>query len=447
MTKRSVIFTSLSILATSLACLVPTPALTPLPATPDENQIATSVAATLTAIFSTQPLVTEASPSDTPTPSLTPLAGCTPVHPGAQVLPLPVGMAAGESTTVTLYNFQGTTLATRPTAGISWMSEDQIHLAGNLSGGANNLPLVYYSMQNHGTLKSNVNNVITDLSAMPNLISLIGAEGTSYLSFVTLDMLADSVNRVYVGDMSQLAGIQPRREWTPPADGSFGNAIRPLALHYEAGQARGLWFTYTMYGIGDLIFPPYNGLSYLDLGNDQVTEFINTDLAVSGLSPDQTWIAYNPTPGGSPWIQGGFSIRNLVTCQETYISLDAGSSQGAGYVVFSPDNRFVAWVEASGPNPMDATFRLRVARTDGTGVFDSPIANLTLFTGGEVPVFIKPVGWAANHLLFMEVSIEALDRPILVIWPPDPAQPLDPALGAHQAVPIADGVFLGFIYP
>lgn len=146
-------------------------------------------------------------------------------------------------------------------------------------------------------------------------------------------------------------------------------------------------------------------------------------------------------------IRNGFTVRNLVSCQETYLAFNPASNLGGGWMVFSPDNQFVAWTEASGPGNMEAAFRLRVARTDGTSLFDAPVVNLTSFLGGEHPTGLRPVGWIANHLLVMEISLEAIHHSILVVWAPDPSQPIDPALGANQSFPIADGSFIGFIYP
>jgi hypothetical protein len=40
-----------------------------------------------------------------------------------------------------------------------------------------------------------------------------------------------------------------------------------------------------------------------------------------------------------------------------------------------------------------------------------------------------------------------LNRAFLILWAPDPAQPLDPVLGTHQFVTIAEGSFAGFVYP
>jgi len=435
MKKRLVLITSLCVIAIGLACLTPTAV---PPATPNPNEIATIVAATLTVQAPLPPGATE------PPPAATPPSACLPLHPGAQSLSLPAAIAAGNADTITFHNFQRAAIALRPVTGISWMDENQVHLAGSLSQGVNNIPIVYYSLQNGGTLKLNVNNAITELASAPDLFSIKGAEGNPYLSFDTIDF-PDCINQVYAGSLAELSGLQPRMTWTPPQDKEYGMAIQPLAIRYNAGQAHGLWFTYTWERYDN--FPPYRGLSYLDLSNNQVTEFISPTLALGGMSSDQTLIAYAPAPSGSPWILNSFSIRNLITCQETSISLNPVSNLGAGYMVFSPDNQFVAWMEANGPSPMEAEFHLRVARTDGTSVFDAPAANLSGFLGGEAASFPRPVGWASNHLLLLEIYSETLSRSVLVIWAPDPAQPLDPALGANQSAPIADGAFVGFVYP
>jgi hypothetical protein len=47
----------------------------------------------------------------------------------------------------------------------------------------------------------------------------------------------------------------------------------------------------------------------------------------------------------------------------------------------------------------------------------------------------------------MEMTLEAIHHPVLVVWAPDPSQPLDPDLGANQSAPIANGNFIGFVYP
>ncbi len=361
-----------------------------------------------------------------------------------QIVPLPAGIVVGKDSKVYFYNTKGKLLASRTVTGISWMDRDQIVLAGSLSQGAHSLPLVYYSLKNKGKLKLNVNDNITDLASMPNLISIIGAEGESSLAFVTYDMMSGSMDamKLYTGNMRQLPGMSSRINWGSLPEPKGWDVFHPLAIYYDAGQARGLWFCYTAYGIGGYIyFPILQGLLYLDLSNNKVTEVIDTGLALGGISPDQTLVAYHPNAGGHSLITDGFSVRNLLTGKEVNISLHAKSNLGAGFMVFSPDNRLVAWMEAGGQNREEPDFRLRVARTDGTNIFNAPAADLSSCLGVEAISSATPVGWISNQLLLLEVYSETHGRTVLVIWAPDPAQPL------HQALIIAEGKFLGFIYP
>ncbi|MFH2104303.1 MAG: hypothetical protein ABIJ39_13210 [Chloroflexota bacterium] len=441
---RSLIVVFLSIIL-SFACIT-TP--TPTPPTSDPNEIATAVAATLTAQAGVTPgeiTTTPASPTETP---VVPLPDCLPAHPGQQNLPLPAGLTAGLGETVMFYDTQAVLLGNRPLTGITWIDPQQAHFAGNLAAGLNNLPIIYFTLQGGGTLRSNIANIISDLTPAPNLISIQGAEGNAFIAYATIDMMGGWVNRLYAANFPQLPGAQPILTWTPPPQGNYGNAIEPLAIQYHAGQAEGIWFTYTMEGIGNINFPPFSGLTYLDLATNIPVEFIPTSDALGGISPDQTLIAYGPGQGGAPGlINNGFTLRNLLTCQETYFPYNPSSNLGGGYMVFSPDNQLVAWLESDGLNPMEANFRLRVARTNGTSLFDAPVTSLSSLFGGEVPTWLKPVGWVANHILVLEIYSNTTNQSYLVFWAPDPAQLLDPALGANQSVLVGTGDFMGFIYP
>jgi hypothetical protein len=453
MAKKSLLILLFSLVFLSMSCLnLPT-------ATPDQSLIETAVANTLNAQGGPGPVNTSAAgtstgPADTPiTPAASetaanPTASCQPLHPGAQILPLPAGVAAGLEQTLRLVDFQGNVLSTRALTGMTLMDSSFAHLAGNLAQGADALPVVYFTFQNNGSLKLNANNSVSDLASIPNLTFLIGVEGSSFLAYVTIDMMNEWTNRIYVGDLAAISGASASYTWVPSQDGHNGNAIRPLAIHTSSGAPDGLWFTYTMEGIGDINFPPYRGLFFFRFSTNQPEEFLPVTSVLGGISPDQTTIAYAPAAEGTtPELQNGFRVRNLITCQETNISFNPASNLGGGFVVFSPDNQLVAWVEANGPNNMEADFRLRVTRTDGTSMFDAPMENLGGFLGGEAPNWIRTVGWAANHLLMMDLYLNILHHSVLVIWAPDRDQPLDPVLGANQSAPISDGSFMGFIYP
>jgi hypothetical protein len=345
-------------------------------------------------------------------------------------------------------NLQAQTLSFRQVVDMTFMSSEWAHMAGTLSMGNDNLPVVYFTLNNGGKLRLNINNAISDAAIAPNLMSITGAEGGPFIVYVTVDMMAQSTNRVYAGNYTDAAGLQPVITWVPPQAGHIGNAIHPLAVHTAGGAADGFWYTYTMEGIGNVNYPPYNGLFFHQLATGQSIEYLGTDDELGGISPDQTMIAYGAGQGGTPGvIRDGLTVRNLVTCQETYIPFNPASNLGGGWMVFSPDNQFVAWTEASGPNNMEAAFQMRVARTSGVSLFDAPAANMTSLLGGEPPAGLRPVGWIANHLLVLQAYVSATHQYVVIVWAPDPAQPWDPVMGANQSAPIADGNFLGFVYP
>jgi hypothetical protein len=446
-------------MALVLCMLIGLGCVTATPAASMDDLIGSAVAATMTANGqgAGTPVVQNGQPtaeiSPTPTAEHTNTAptaepACLPVHPGPQTLALPAGVAAGLDEIITFKDVGDHTLGIRPVTGMTFMQQGFAHPAGNLAMGANALPIVYFGLEGGGTLKSNAGNVLNDLRPAANLTSLTGAEGRPFVVFVTVDMMAGSINRVYAGGLAEIGSLAPVLTWTPDPAAHIGNAIHPLAVRFAGGAAQGFWYTYTMEGIGNINFPPYNGLYFFDLASSTSTEFLPPTDALGGLSPDQTRIAYGAGQGGTPGVlAGGLTVRNLVTCQETYIPFNAASNLGGGWMSFSPDNQLVAWTEASGPSNMEAAFRMRIAHTDGASLFDAPIASLTGLLGGEAPNSLRPAGWIAGHLLIVEAYLDVIHRSVVIVWAPLPGQPLDPVLGAHQSIPIADGSFLGFVYP
>jgi hypothetical protein len=428
-----------ALFALSLACE------TQGPNTPtfSEDAIKTSVASTLTAMV--QGTHTNPSPSLTPTGTQVP---CLPAHPGAQIIPLPAGIATGKNQNVSILNLQGSKLADRPVPGLTSMYSGRLHVAGNLGMGANAVPLVYVTFENSGTIKQNANNLISVLVAMPNASGVIGAEGNSFLAWATMDMMHQSINRLYADLPNNASGAQPRWTWTPTAQAPYGNAIAPLAIHLVSGTAQGIWFTYTMQGIGDILFPPFAGLSYFDLSTNSVTEYAPSSAGLGGLSPDQTWIAYAPNQAGHPGqIHTGFDVKNLVTCQSAHFNLEGDSAMGGGDMIFSPDGQFLAWLEAGGASPFEAVYRLKVARTDGTVIFNAPISTMGTLFGGVAPEYLTPMAWTSNNVLLLQAHVGQAHPAMIILWAPDPSQPIDPALGTHQSVTIGDGSFMGLVYP
>jgi hypothetical protein len=361
---------------------------------------------------------------------------------------LPSAIAVGSTADTNLINvvdFQGTNLGTKTLTGLSWQDPDQIHFSVGLSGGIPSIPVPFHSLENGDTLKLEQNGTVSQLAQISGFLVIAGENGGGNIAYSQYSSVpAGWSSTLYATPYGDAGTAQVR----VTRDEGDGYVIWPLAVHTANGQAQGVWYTASMYGIGNIIFHPYRDFYYLNLSNNQVTSYLGSNAVLAGFSPDQTWVAYGQDPGSSPGqAQSSLTLKNLVACQEVTLNFHATSNLGGGWVVFAPDNQLVAWLEASGPSPMEATLRLRVASIDGTIIVDSPISSLTGLAGGETPTWITPRGWSDNHLLILEISIAGSTNPMVVMWAPDQTQPLNPALGANQSVLLGDGNYMGFLYP
>ncbi len=438
------------LLLVSLAC-----GSTPDIATPtiDQHALETVVAATLeiaevpTETIAAIPTNTLPAPTTHPPASPTELQACLPAHPGIHSISQPIGFGGNINTlAIQFFDFNGNLLGNVQTPGMTWLDPNQIHIGESLSQSIPNIPIVYNSLENAGTLKRTENGISNPLVLAPNLVTLTGAEGSSVITFSTNDTdqaTGGWVSYLYAGDLEAINGAQPML--THSAGDGF--VIYPLALRVEAGIVQGVWYTLSMWGVGNINFAPYNGLYYHNFFDTQTSQFLPFTDRLAGFSPDQTLVAFLPGMGANPGGSGNsLTLRNLVTCQDTVIPFNPVTNLGAGFVSFSPDNQYLAWLEASGPNTMEAQMRLRIAKSNGDILRDALFQELSSLTGGENPIFIKPVGWLANHLLLLEIGVSSVN-PLIVVWAPDALQPLDPALGANQSALLAEGVFAGFLYP
>jgi hypothetical protein len=422
-----------------------------------EDAVATAIAATKTA---SAPAAID--PTDEPTENSTEVVvnptepaatqvTCNPIHPGNSQIIIPSGASLtlrAAQNQLNLFNFNGAALATLTLTDISWPNSDQIHLASSNNAPPANLPIIYHSLSTSGeTLKLSQNSVSSDLYPAPHYITIAGQDGGNYIAYSTsgTGTTGGWSSELFAGDY-QNAGNNPSIQIRDEGD---GYVLFPLTIQSNNGQAVGIWFTESMWGIGNIIFAPWRGLFYYDLQTYSVTEFISSDNIIAGLSPDNSWVAYAHNPAGNNpgQAQSQLNLKNLITCQEVVLLFNPASNLGGGWVKFSPNNQYVAWVEASGNNPMEATTRIRIAKIDGTILVDALPNTLSGLIGGEVPNRVMPFKWVEDHILAVEVGKDGLNDPFFVIWAPDPAFPIDPVLGANQSVLIGSGIGMGFIYP
>lgn len=221
--------------------------------------------------------------------------------------------------------------------------------------------------------------------------------------------------------------VAPGGEWlmTPVMVHGSGQPL-PDAAYLE------MYYTYQPYGIGgEITFPPYRGLYYLQGNGEDHQELLPQDLQFSALSPNTLLAAYTQPP----W--GGLVIRDLESGRDLAIPLLPGSEKGAGSAVFSPDANLLAWMEARG-SLLDGNFEsvIRIASTGGDTVAEFSASDLQT-AAGFTNVIIRPAGWLDNQRLLLQVYVTRdLGEKILLVVHID---------GAIEEASIS-GTFIGTLY-
>ncbi len=431
--KRTLFFAFAALLLVSLACVN-----TPTPAPQDPAQVETMVAQTLAALTPVAAPETPVPPTAAPT--------CQPPHPGLESVIWPAGFGVGNGDTgdLKIYDTRGNLLSSHNLPGLTPYAE--VHFSSLAAGPS----VTYYTFDAGGQLRVYRQQQMNTLLNNGDLVWVKGANGTEALVYVVVES-----NPSVTGWQSSLytANAQTLSVSSTAAlfrDMNDGYIHKPLGVRAANGQVTGVWYTLSMWGIGDINWAPYSSLQYADLTTGQTTQFLGADDRVIALSPNYGMVAF--APNGSQNRPGdALVVRDLArTCQDIRIPWEASSNQGGGQAAISPDNGMIAWVEASGPDAMSATFRLRVAQLSNgsyTDLVNAPLSQLSGLGGGVAPTLAYPLAWVDDHVLLLGLYLPGDSTPHLVLWAPDPNRPLDPALGANQSALVAAGDFVGLVYP
>ena len=372
-------------------------------------------------------------------PSAQPTAQTTTLQPTTKVIKLPkmVLINPNDGIGLTYINLQGQAVAEVKTPGISFPGPRYVHIAGSLLPGTNQVPLVYFAYQPDAALMVNTNDQIEFLLKSRYFDSLAGAEGLPVIAFTFLNPLENGLeSKLFVSTLKKIPQAAPV---FTQVDSQNSLSIVPIAVDAQGDMINGVWFTRRPWGIGgDIVFDPFGGLFYYDYANRTVKEILDVKQGFQGLAPDRSLAASVDTHNPD---QGLIKVINIRTGGTYSLPLDAGSDRGGGYVEFSPDNGFMAWMEASGFQMSETPnfhSRIRVAQL-GTApglVRDVTDASLAKALGYAQVSRMQPVGWLDNQTLLIEVRQESWEKASLV--------KLDVATGDLSE--FSQGSFVGFGY-
>lgn len=414
-----------------------------VPVSPDENASPNPPQSPTLATESIMPTDTLPPPTETvaapPAPATPTETAPAPTQPPMSQPFLPSGFitAASDYNSITIYNAQGQALAVINTPGMSNAGPDNVHAGDSVVDAVNDVPVIYISMDNQGSIMVNINGEVSELVEGPNSTYLEGVPGGSIFTFS--DIWVDNellISQLYFADPEKMELILVHER----LDDGF-RAVYPMAIETAGDVPSGVLFTYTLWGIGgDIVFPPREGLYLVDVASLDETLLLTEDFNPIGVSADQRWVAYVPSHGYEEGTTPELTLYDLVTTLMVTVPLASESDRGAGYAAFSPDNAYAAWMEGSGwlmAETPNFTSRVRIADMDGNVLADLPVGTLSNITGISNATWAIPVGWLDSETLIVEIRGDDWNNPALVRVRYD---------GSGLAL-LAPGIFAGLVYP
>lgn len=421
---------------------VPTSSLAPSPTlaasfTPTQRSTVTTTA---TASPTARP-----SPSVTPTASNTPSDSPTPTSellsqpataPGLPVLEQPTLPAAmlvfqHASKHLALFDREGQILHTMDKMGIDpvGFNPDAYQVIGPVSPVDQTVPLALLSFYNFGQIQIWEHQQYTKKIPASDIISLKSAPGQPVIAYSAFHPSTGETAR---SEVFLFSVVDPPAKPSPLIQAALSGsyALFPVAVHARGGTPLGIWLTQQINGIGGWNLDVDRGLVYVDADSGNTIQALSEEQTFKGLSPDYRYAAY--TAGGKMF------LRNLFFQEEVSLPTLPESSNGVGYLTFSPDNRLAAWIETTGDaytTPSTLQSQLRIGSTSGEMLYSMESTTFTEAAGFQ-PDWVQPLGWLDGGTLLCQVQDFASRKTALLRF--------DVASG--QAKFFADGQFAGWVF-
>jgi hypothetical protein len=355
----------------------------------------------------------------------------------AQAVILPVGIVTSpcDGIGLTLYALDGRSLGEIRTSPTCITSARLIHIAGGYQGKLD-IPVVFASMENGSPgLWISSGDSLTLWTNTPEVVGIAGVPGQPLLVYATLqgaDQNGALQNELF---LVRLAANPPLLAMLAELDAD-SRALVPLAVRSGQGMPAGVWYTRRPWGIGgEIVFEPLDGLYYFSPKDGQCYEALPKNAGLAGISPDQIWVAYTLWQSSSRVL----FIRSLEQGDPVRLEALPSNDRGAGAAVFSPGNRYVAWLEAKGSLSNESFHTtIRVATIAGKPVADFQEEAFYKACRLGSPITLTPVGWPDDGALLVQCRVPGKGGASAVVR-------VDPATGAVRY--LAPGAFVGFLYP
>ncbi len=335
-------------------------------------------------------------PSATASPALT--STSTVISP----LQLPYGVLVDDAQTgIALVGWDGQTMLNFDAPSDTAFQPGSVHLAGNFSG-QGFPPLVYVGeFEDSKAVVVNRFNGLQVYQASDFPLRMAGAPARPILVVSESIWLKgnDVQNNIFFGTLEEMRA-NPSANVILVDDG--GMAYTPVGVSTENGQALGFFYTRSPKGAQnpDLLIPLQRGLVYFDASSSTLAQVLGDERLFCGLSPS---LALHASTNPSH-----LDLRVHDTGRSSYrsLALEASSDLGAGYVVFSPDDQLLAWMEASSVGTAGGSATLiKIAGRSGSILHTLPASFFETLSNAEA-VRVVPAGFLDNETLLVQLTTD-----------------------------------------
>ncbi len=325
---------------------------------------------------------------------------------GGDLLPDGVLVNTDNGVGLTYLDVNGQILSEIQTPGIGEsVDPENVAIAGTVTPGQPLPPIIYRGWEPEVALMVSTNGQTSTLRLTNSFRSLNGAPGQSALAFSEVMISPNNFPHsfLYAGNT---ANLDSGGSFYDLIDEPTYMALMTVGIEAVSGEPQGVWYTKTGWGIGgaDLIFPITRGLFFFNLTNGDNLQYIDADRSFQGISPD---LSHAGTVDFDMAGDRAMNVINLTNSQKTSFALNPASDRGAGFTVFSPNNQFAAWLEASGSmisEPSNFHPLVRIGDIQNGGVVRELVDTAAAQAiNGDRATFMRPVGWLTNEILLVEI--------------------------------------------
>ena len=332
----------------------------------------------------------------------------------AKGLPLGVMTSGSTDSVLKLFDLAGVETGQIPVPGATDLYPEDVHATSPSMGGSPP-SVVYKTWDPSQAIMLASGGSAAALRETTSFLGMAGAAGQPAFAFSEALFEEQGLRSfLYAVTLENAGSAAPFYELSHDPTGM---ALKPVGMEAVSGMPQGVWYTKTAWGIGgvDLIFPITRGLYFFDLTTGDNLQVVDPEQDFQGISPDLSFAASVEFD-----MEGDktMKVHQLENGAVIKFPLNPASDRGAGFAVFSPDNRFVSWMEGEGswmPDPPTFKSRVRIGEITSGGVvqeIDSTTAA-DIIEWNQLGRFV-PVGWIDNSNVLIEARSDNWDQAALM---------------------------------